>query len=191
MKKRTIFLFVVVAMFGYWFLGSAKELYTLMSKYPKEFKQQGDFSFYRFYNTYQTLSRTEAMIERGSVNQDYCFYIGFKDDMEKNRLLPVVKEEYLKAMKLDANGGPVGKIDSFKPAGPNCRKNSQLINFEFKGKDAYATYACESGDYIKEFTYTANDGEKCSLIDYKKSWGIKPKRTTEVAKEFIISGGPN
>lgn len=188
MKKRKVILATVIILFGYWFLSSAKEIYVLMNKYPKEFKQEGDFSFYRFYNTYRTLSFSEVMIKRGYVHRDYCFYSSFKDREEEVRLLPLVKEEYLKAMKAGPDSELANKVDSFKPAGPNCRKNSKLINFEFKCKEAYATYACESGDYVNEFTYTANAGEKCYLIDYKKSWGVEPKRTIDDTKKFILLG---
>ena len=73
MKKIKIFLVVVVAFFGYWFISSAIELHGLMKKYPNEFKQQGDFSFYKFYNTYRTLSYGDIMVKRGYVHHDICF----------------------------------------------------------------------------------------------------------------------
>ena len=43
-------------------------------------------------------------------------------------------------------------------------------------------------DYVKEFTYTANGGGKCYFINYKKSWGIEPKRTISDTKRFFIGG---
>lgn len=180
MKKRTPFLLVFVILFGYWLFSSAKELYVLMNKYPKEFKQQGTFSFYRFYNTYRTLSFSEVMVQRGYVHHDYCFDVGFEGAIEKARLAPLIEADYQEYRKSRPDWpSSLGNIDSITESGPSCLKNAKLINFEFNCKEAYATYACELNDNITEFTYTANRNEKCSVMSYKKSWGIEPKRTLE------------
>lgn len=192
MKKRKVFLAVIVITLGYWFVSSAQDLYVLMSKYPKEFKQQGDFSFYRFYNTYRTLSYGDVMVKRGRLHHDYCLPMDFKDSAEKEKLTALIEADYQEQRKLHP-GWPesLGSIDRFKSTGPNCLKEAKLINFEFKCKEAYATYACESGNYVREFTYTANGGEKCFFIGYKKSWGVEPKRTIDDTKRFFMGGIPN
>jgi hypothetical protein len=189
MKKRKIFFTIIIIVFGYWFLSNVKELYDLMSKYPKEFKQQRDFSLIRFYNTYKTLSYSEVMIKRGRLHHDYCLPTGFKDANEQKRLSLLIEEDYQEKRGSRPDWpASLGNIERFKATGPNCLKESKLINFEFKCKEAYATYACESDDYVREFTYTANGGEKCFYIGYKKTWGIEPKRTIEDTKRFFIGG---
>lgn len=188
MKKIKIFFVVVIIIFGYWFVSSAKELYFLINKYPSEFAQKGDFSFYRLYNTYQTLSFSEVMIQRGYTSSSYCNFTDFKNNGEKERLLPLVRAEHLKSLKLNSDSNAANHVNSFSAIPVNCTTESKLINFEFKCKEAYATYACESGDYVKEFTYTANGGGKCYFINYKKSWGIEPKRTISDTKRFFIGG---
>ena len=187
MKK--ILLAVVVFLFAYWLITNAMELHSLMKKYPKEFKQQGDFSFYKFYNTYRTLSYGDIMVKRGYVHHEYCVYMDFKNKSEEVKLLPLIKAEQRKLFEPDSDYyNNVEKLQRFGVLGSNCYKQAKLINFEFKCKEAYATYACESGDYVNEFTYTVNSGEKCSLISYKKSWGIEPKRSVQYTKDFIWGG---
>lgn len=172
---------------SYWFLSNVKELYVLMNKYPNEFKQQQEFSFYRFYNTYQTLSFSEKMIKRGYRSNYYCEFSDFKNNAEKERLLPLVRVEHLKSLKVN-NPDAANHVNQFSAIPVNCIAQSKLINFEFKCKEAYATYSCNSGDYVSEFTYTANGGGKCFFIDYKKSWGVEPKRTINDTKRFFIGG---
>lgn len=174
MKKIKIFLVVVVAFFGYWFISSAIELHGLMKKYPNEFKQQGDFSFYKFYNTYRTLSYGDIMVKRGHVHHDICFEVGFDSESEKNRLVPLIKESYRLNTQSDLSEY-VDNVDRFITASPSCLKEAKLINFEFNCKETYATYACDVDGYVNEFTYTGNRNEKCNVIRYKKSWGIEPK----------------
>lgn len=72
MKKRTVLIAAIIIYFGYNLSHDAVELNSLMNKYPNEFKQQGDFSFYRFYNTYRTLSYGDIMVKRGYVHHDIC-----------------------------------------------------------------------------------------------------------------------
>lgn len=73
MKKRKIFLAAIVVLLGHWGITTVIELNGLMKKYPNEFKQQGDFSFYRFYNTYRTLSYGDIMVKRRYIHHDICF----------------------------------------------------------------------------------------------------------------------
>lgn len=91
MKKRKIFLVVVVFFIGHWLISNTIELYGLMKKYPNLFKQQGSFSFYKFYNTYRTLSYGDFMVKRGYVHHDICF---------KSTNYLIQKESCLKEAKL-------------------------------------------------------------------------------------------
>ena len=188
MKKRKILLVVAVIFIGHWLISNTIELYGLIKKYPKEFKQQGDFSYPIFYNTYRTLSFSERMVERGYTSPNLCFQVDFLGDMEKRKLLPSVKEEYLKAMKVDADSELGNNITTFMPTSINCIKDAKLINFELKCREAYATYSCQVGDDVNEFSYTGNQNEKCSVIDYKKSWGVKPLRTQKHIHQIIMTG---
>ena len=173
-----------LVLLGFWGITSAKELYLLMKKYPTAFQQSNEFSFIRFYNTYKTISFSDAMVQSGHTSSYYCTYVDFKDEAEKKRLQPLVKAEY---SKLLPNHNYVDDTNRFMPVGAsNCTANSKLINFEFKCNEAYATFACESGDYVSEFTYTDNGGGKCGVIDYKKSWGVEPRRTVQYTKSYLL-----
>ena len=103
-------------------------------------------------------------------------------------MLPLVKQEFLKTLKGPPGPNGVNDVTTFYGVPVNCISKAKLINFEFKCKEAYATYACDSGDYINEFTYTGNDNRKCFFIDYKKSWGVEPMRTLEPTMRYFIDG---
>ncbi len=186
MKFLLIIGLIVLAFFGG---ASAKELYLLMKKYPTAFQQSNEFSFIRFYNTYKAMSFSDEMVQSGHTSSYYCTYVDFKDEVEQKKLEPLVRAEY---SKLLPNNNLAHDINRFMPAGSsNCTANSKLINFEFKCNEAYATFGCESGDYVSEFTYTDNGGGKCGVIDYKKSWGIEPKRTVQYTKDFLLLSARN
>lgn len=170
-----------------WFISNVIELRSLMKKYPKEFTQQGGFSFYRFYNTYQTLSFSEIMVKRGYLSNYYCINGHFADDFEKKRLTPLIKAELYKDARENKEFIRAKNIERFEPIGPNCLTNARLINFEFKCKEAYATYACGADNYVHEFTYTSNNSGKCVEINYKESWGIEPKRTVDTTKYYMLT----
>lgn len=150
MKKRIVLLAVVAAYFGHGLYRDAIEVHQLMQKYPNEFKQQGGFSFYKFYNTYRTLSYGDIMVKRGYVHHDICF-----------------EETFFVEDK-----------------SPSCLKQAKLTNFELNCNEAYATYACQVGDDVMEFTYTGNRNQKCIFTNYKTYRDLGPHPTLNKTYAF-------
>lgn len=187
MKKRKVFLAIVVILFGAWLISSAKELYVLMNKHPKAFQQPEGFSLIRLYNTYQTLSFSEVMIQQGHVSAYYCNFIPFEDDQEKLRLWPLVRDAYYDDPRTRPDNYLSVDNNVFMPLGANCVSESKLINFTFKENEAYATFSCEREGVIQEFSYSSSGGEKCGVIQYKKGWGIQPiERTLDYAMKLKL-----
>ena len=184
MNIRKVFFAVTGVLLGYWFLSSVIQLHYLVQKYPMAFQKLDGYSFFQFYNTYQTLSTSDFLIRRGSLGS-VCDYPGFKDDEEKERLLPIIREENLRVMGFSPDDTYQDHIKKFASLDVNCVADSKLIAFDFKCKEAYATFSCESGDYRSEFTFSSSDLGKCYAIDSKKSWGIEPTRTIEDTKDMI------
>lgn len=184
MNIRKVFFAVVGILLGYWFLSSAIQLHYLVQKYPMPFQKLDGFSFFRFYNTYQTLSGSDFMIRRGSLGS-VCDYPSFKDTEEKERLLPAIREEHLRVMGFRPDDTYQDHIKWFAALDVNCTADSKLIAFDFKCKEAYATFSCETGDYRSEFTFSSSELGKCYTIDAKKAWGIEPARTLENTKDLI------
>lgn len=136
MKKRKIFFAAITVLLGYWFAVNVKELYVLMKKYPNEFKQQGDFSFYRFYNTYRTLSYGDIMVKRGYVHHDICFksthYIDTKG-------LNCLKEAKLTNFEFNCKEAYATYA---------CEVNSEVTEFTYTGN---RNQKCFVGHYNKNF----------------------------------------
>lgn len=178
MKKGKVLLILTVILLGIWFISSVKELHFLMQKYPTAFHQSEGFSFTRFYNTYDTLSFSEVMIQKGRTSSYHCSYLRFDED-EKKKLATILKEDYLK----NPNTGTVNYLDyeitQFRHLGANCLAEAKLIDFKTKDNRAYATFSCERENLVQEFTYSSSNDGICSVVQYKKEWGIEPKRTLE------------
>lgn len=181
MKKRKVLLILIVILLGVWFIFSVKELHFLMKKYPTAFHQSEGFSFTQFYNTYDTLSFSEVMIKKGRTSSYHCTYSSLTT-REKDKLAPLITYEYYKNTGVDFNKDEVSKITQFKNLGTNCLSKAKLIAFRIIDDQAYATFSCEKESFIKEFTYTSGNDGTCDVIEYKKEWGIKPKRT-----QFVLS----
>ena len=174
MKKR-IFLILVAFIFCFWFVYTAKEIFVLMNKYPEAFKKNTEHSIAKFYSTYKTLSFAKFMIKRGETSSSMCYDLRF-EEAEKEKYYPLVKAELDKFIP-NNNYEP----SYFENIGANCTHNAKMIGFKFKENYAFATFACENGDLIEEFTYSPINDGLCVRMQYKKDWGIQPLRTLDSA----------
>ena len=178
MNIRNFFLVTVFMGLGYWVFSDYKEIRYLMKKYPKPFQMvKNDFSIIRFYNTYRTLSFANVMIQNNKTSSHVCDYINFNKKTD-NHLIKLASVEQLNYIPARKQGNKPYVAAGFYPIGARCTSKAQFIHFEFKNNEAHVTFSCQREDFIEEFSYSSSDGGKCGVIEYKKSWGIKPIERT-------------
>lgn len=182
---RKGFAIVLGIMLFIWFVNEIKDLYFLMKKYPKAFEQKEGISLIRFYNTYETLSVGQYKIDSNNPASRNCspLSLDFPRDEYLSKLISNASYEYRKQLNLKAS---YRKETSFTYIGANCTSESKLISLKYKGNEAHATFACEMGNLVQEFTYSSTDS-KCAVMEYKKEWGIKPiERTLGYTTSLLI-----
>lgn len=173
-KKRYFIAFGVVV---YLFL-DFQDLPYVMKKYPEPLKRTlQDFSFIRFYNTYQTLSAGQYKIDTNSATSRNCSPLSLNLPKDEH-LIKLISDANYAIMKQDFPDLPYMEQTTFTSIGAKCTSKAKLVHLQYKGNEAHATFMCEQGDLIEEFTYSSTD-VKCAVMQYKKDWGIKPFRTLD------------
>lgn len=180
-KKRY---FIVLGAVVYLFL-DFQDLPYVMKKYPEPLKRTlQDFSFIRFYNTYQTLSAGQYKIDTNSATSRNCSPLS----------LSLPKDEHLIKLISDANYSLRKKSNpnalyreetTFTSIGAKCTSKAKLVHLQYKGNEAHATFMCEQDGFVEEFTYSSSD-VKCAVMQYKKEWGVRPLRTLDYTLKLQI-----
>ena len=173
-KKRYFIAFGVVV---YLFL-DFQDLPYVMKKYPEPLKKTlQDFSFIRFYNTYQTLSAGQYKIDINSATSRNCNYLSLRTP-EDEHLIKLISDANYSLRKKSNPNALYKEQTTFTSIGAKCTSKAKLVHLQYKGNEAHATFMCEQGDLIEEFTYSSSD-VKCAVMQYKKDWGVKPFRTLD------------
>ncbi len=177
MRKRKVLLILAVILLGVWFIFNVKELHFLMKKYPTAFHQSEGFSFIRFYNTYQTLSAGQYKIDKNTPISRNCSPLNLDLPEDEHFIKLISDASYLARKKFDSNA-LYREETTLTYIGAKCTSKAKLVHLQYKGNEAHATFMCEQGDLVEEFTYSSTD-VKCAVMQYKKDWGVKPYRTLD------------
>jgi hypothetical protein len=179
-KKYFIILGVVV----YIFL-DFRDLPQIMDKYPESLKKGfQDFSLIRFYNTYQTLSVGQYKIDTGRATSRNCSPLNLNLPEDEHFIKLISDASYL-ARKQHNPNALYREETTFTYIGAECTSQAKLVHLEYKKNEAHATFSCEQGDLVEEFTYSSTD-DKCAVMQYKKSWGVKPMKTLDFTKSLKV-----
>lgn len=170
--KYFIVLVLTVCLFIY-----LKDVYIILNKYPNAYIHlKQNFSLLRLYNTYETLSAGQYKAEKNSPASRNCSPLSLDLPKDEHLIKQISDASYLVRRKHNPNAVYRDET-TFTYIGAQCTSKSTLINFKYKDNEAHATFSCERGDLVQEFTYSST-GDKCAVIEYKKEWGIKPVERT-------------
>lgn len=167
-----IVLILLVCVFIY-----LKDIYLILNKYPNAYIQlKQNFSLLRLYNTYETLSAGQYKVEKNSPASRNCSPLSLDLPKDDYLIKKISDASYLERKKYNTNAVYRDET-TFTYIGARCTSTSKLISFKYKGNEAHATFSCERGDLVQEFTYSSS-GDKCVVMEYRKGWGIKPVERT-------------
>lgn len=180
---------LIIAGGGLWAFFYFQDLPLIIKKYPEPFNALKDdilpSTLIRFINTYDTLSAGQYKVDQNSATSRNCKYLRLSLPKDE-RLVKLISDASYKYHNKGSSGSPYIRTTTFTNIGAKCTSESKLINLKYKGNEAHATFSCENGDLVEEFTYSSTDS-KCGVVEYKKEWGIKPiERTLGYTTSLII-----
>lgn len=162
-KKRY---FIVLGVVVYLFL-DFQDLPYVMKKYTEPLKRTlQDFSFIRFYNTYQTLSAGQYKIDTNRATSRNCNYLSLRSPDDEHLIKLISDANHSLRTKSDLNVPYTGQT-AFTYIGAKCTSKAKLVHLQYKGNEAHATFMCEQNGLVEEFTYSSSD-VKCAVMQYKK-----------------------